>query len=407
MPNEFDPHESLHKMPCEKGLFGTVFEPALSVIVPTKNESGNIEMLLTRIEKAMNGTSTEVVFVDDSSDDTPEVICRVSDQYAGLVVSLLHRTPDQQTGGLGGAVIAGMQVAHAPFACVMDGDLQHPPELLPQLLEVARQKQADLVVASRRVAESKVSGLNVFRNLVSRGLDKIARIFFPKQLRGVSDPLTGFFLVRMSALDFEHMQPKGFKILLEILVRNPNLVKAEVPFHFGVRNAGKSKASTKEAIKYFNLLWSLRFGDSDFRFIKFALVGASGILVNSAALALASDGLRIYPLISAAIALVISTAVATVASTTWNFILTEWWVFKIRPNPEGRLKRFVLFFAMNLIALAFRDPIIYVLTNMLGMYLLLSNIISLTLLIVLRYLLADGFIWGKPKTKDSQVQVAP
>ena len=70
---------------------------------------------------------------------------------------------------------------------------------------------------------------------------------------------------------------------MEILVRNPDLVKAEVPFHFGVRFAGKSKASTKEAIKYFTLLWNLRFGDSDFRFIKFVLVGASGILVNSAA----------------------------------------------------------------------------------------------------------------------------
>ena len=399
MPNEFDPHESLQKTPCEKGLFGQPFEPALSIIVPTKNESGNIEMLLTRIEKAMAGASTEVVFVDDSSDDTPEVICRLSDRYPGLVVSMLHRQPEQQTGGLGGAVIAGMQAAHAPFACVMDGDLQHPPELLPQLMEAAVQKNADLVVASRRTAESKVSGLNLMRNLISRGLDQIARIFFPKQLRGVSDPLTGFFLVRMSAIDFEHMQPKGFKILLEILVRNPNLVKAEVPFHFGLRNAGKSKASTKEAIKYFNLLWSLRFGESDFRFIKFIAVGGSGILVNSAALALATDSLHIYYLVSAII--------ATVASTTWNFVLTEWWVFKIRPTSEGRLKRFLLFFVMNNIALLFRTPIIYVLTSVLGMYYLLSNFISLAILTVLRYLLADGFIWGKPKTKDAQIPVIP
>ena len=106
-------------------------------------------------------------------------------------------------------------------------------------------------------------------------------------------------------------------------------------------------------------------------------------------------------------AIVISTAIATVASTTWNFILTEWWVFKIRPNPEGRLKRFALFFVMNTVALLFRDPIIYVLTTVLGVYLLISNIISLALLIVLRYLLADGFIWGKPKIKDFQIQVVP
>jgi len=407
MSNEFSSLESSQKKPCEKGLFGTAFEPALSVIVPTKNESDNIEMLLSRIQKAMAGNSIEVVFVDDSSDDTSDVICKLSDRFSGLVITLLHRPPEQQTGGLGGAVIAGMQIAHAPFACVMDADLQHPPELLPQLLAVAEQKKADLVVASRRTAESQVSGLNLMRNLISRGLDGIARIFFPKQLRGVSDPLTGFFLVRLSAIDIEHMQPKGFKILLEILVRNPNLVKAEIPFHFGLRYAGKSKASTKEAIKYFSLLWALRFGDSDFRFIKFVVVGSSGILVNSAVLALVSDSLHIYPLLTAAVGIVISTAIATVASTTWNFILTEWWVFNNRPNPTGRLKRYGLFFVMNTVALLFRDPIIYVLTTLLGMYLVISNIISLALLTVLRYLLADGFIWGKSKSKDSQVQIVP
>ncbi|HMD88553.1 MAG TPA: glycosyltransferase family 2 protein [Anaerolineaceae bacterium] len=399
MQYEFNPHKSMQKQPCEKGLFGNSFEPVLSIIVPTKNESGNIEMLLRRIEKAMNGASTEVVFVDDSSDDTPKVICKLSNNYPSLVVSILHRLPEQQIGGLGGAVIAGMQVAHAPLACVMDGDLQHPPELIPQLLQVAEQKKADLVVASRRISESKVSGLNLMRDLISRGLDKIARIFFPKQLNGVRDPLSGFFLVRLSAVDFEHMQPKGFKILLEILVRNPDLVKAELPFHFAERYDGKSKASAKEAIKYFILLWNLRFSENDFRFIKFLVVGASGILVNSAALALATDSLHIYYLISAAI--------ATVASTTWNFALTEWWVFNNRPASEGRLKRFLLFFVMNNVALLFRTPIIYVLTSVLGMYYLLSNLISLAILTVLRYLLADGFIWGKPKTKDSQVQIAP
>ncbi len=78
----------------------------------------------------------------------------------------------------------------------MDGDLQHPPEMVPVLLETAIEKQADLVVATRRSDGSQVSGLSVARNLISRGLDLVARLFFMRRLHGVSDPLTGFFLVR-------------------------------------------------------------------------------------------------------------------------------------------------------------------------------------------------------------------
>ena len=78
----------------------------------------------------------------------------------------------------------------------------------------------------------------------------------------MSDPLTGFFLVRVKALDLGALKPKGFKILMEILVRNPKLRKAEVPFHFGERLAGQSKASTSEALKYLHLLWTMRFGEA-------------------------------------------------------------------------------------------------------------------------------------------------
>ena len=143
----------------------------------------------------------------------------------------------------------------------MDGDLQHPPELLPVLLKTAQEKQVDLVIATRRSQDSKVTGLNTARNQISRVLDLTARIFFPRQLRGVSDPLAGFFLVRVKALDLDALRPNGFKILLDIVVRNPKLTKAEVPFQFGERFAGESKASAAEAWKYLNLLLTLRLGE--------------------------------------------------------------------------------------------------------------------------------------------------
>ncbi len=371
-------------------------ELALSVIVPTRNEAGNVEMLLVSIEKACSGQPLEVIFVDDSTDNTPQVVERAALQFPGLNIRLIHRPIEGRVGGLGGAVVVGLRAAHAEYACVMDGDLQHPPELLPVLLNTAREKQADLVVATRRAVESKVTGLNITRNAISRSLDLVARGFFPRQLRGVSDPLTGFFLVRVKAIDLDALRPKGFKILLEILVRNPELRKAEVPFHFGERFSGQSKASASEAWKYLHLLWNMRFGESSLRFIGFAMVGLSGILVNSLALAFATEYLHIYYMISVAL--------ATVASTVWNFSLTEAFVYGAASQARGRLKRFGLFFIMNTIALSLRSPLIYVLTAVFGMYYLLSNLISLAALTILRFVLADNMIWGSPKTATAAVR---
>lgn len=361
--------------------------PALSVVIPTRNEAGNVLPLLSHLQEALKEVPAEVIFVDDSTDDTPAIVNSAVDQFGSLQVRLLHREPDQRTGGLGGAVTLGLQNARAEYACVMDGDMQHPPELVPVMLQTALEKNADIVVATRRSSESKVDGLNLARDLVSKGLDRIGRIFFPRQLRGVSDPLTGFFLVRIKALDLEALRPKGFKILLEILVRNPRLRKAEVPFVFGERLAGESKASVKEVFRYLNLLWTLRFGQGFGRFLGFALVGLSGIAVNSGILYLATDQLRIYYLISA--------AVATVGSTLWNFILTEALVYRKAKNSDGRFKRLGLFFVMNSIALAGRTPLIYVLTQNLGMHYVYSNLISLGILTVLRFALADNVIWKK------------
>jgi dolichol-phosphate mannosyltransferase len=370
--------------------------PSLTIIVPTKNESGNVAALLDRIAKAMGRTSTEVIFVDDSSDETPDIIRQNVERFTSVSVRLLHREPEERTGGLGGAVVLGMRAATAPYACVMDGDLQHPPELLPALLEKAVQSRSDLVVASRRAAESENSGLSFTRTLISRALDLIARIMFPRELRGVSDPLTGYFLVRLEAVDLDKLNPQGFKILLEILVRNPLLRKAELPFHFGERLSGKSKASSKEAFKYLNLLLTMRLGEKTLHFIEFATVGASGILVNTAALAFFTDLLHVYYLVSAVF--------ATVVSTTWNFALTELWVFGKRDGGAARLKRYALFFVMNNLALLLRGPIMFALTTWLGMYYLLSNLISLAILTVARYFMADSWIWGSPKNQQTELK---
>ncbi len=370
--------------------------PALTIIVPTKNEAGNVDMLLSRIQSAMEGISTEVVFVDDSTDHTPQVITRAVNQYGQLIVRLVHRNAEQRVGGLGGAVVAGMRAAQAEIACVMDGDLQHPPEIIPLMLEKIQEGQADLMVASRRVAESENQGLSPIRTFISKSLDLFGRILFPRQLRGVSDPLTGFFMLRVNAIDLDALHPQGFKILMEILVQNPQLRKGELPFRFGERLTGKSKASSKEAYKYLYLLLRLRFGEKAIHFMGFAIVGISGIFVNTLALAFFTSVVGIHYLVSAIF--------ATIFSTTWNFALTEYIVFGSRKNSAGRVKRYILFFAMNNLALLFRGPIMYALTTWLGIHYLISNLISLGLLVVLRFSLADSWIWGKSRSGKDAAQ---
>jgi dolichol-phosphate mannosyltransferase len=372
--------------------------PILTIVVPTRNEAGNIRPLLTNLRNAFYGTSIEVIFVDDSTDETPQVVEASVEQFPYQHVRLIHRPPEQRAGGLGTAVVAGLRAVKTEYACVMDGDLQHPAEVVPQLLKTAVEKKADLVVATRRNEKSQVTGLSATRNMISKGLDLVARLFFSRQLRGVSDPLTGFFLVRVKAVDLEALHPNGFKILMEILVRNPNLVKGEVPFHFGTRFSGESKASASEAWKYLNLLWSMRFGGSAFiRFVLFAGVGFSGIFVNSLAVYLVTDKLHIYYLYSAAL--------ATVASTVWNFALTEALVYRNQKRAKGMWGRFGLFFIMNSVALALRTPMIYLLTTLMGVYYVASNLISLVVLTVLRFLLADNLIWGQKSTKKSKIQL--
>ncbi len=368
----------------------------VSVIIPTRNEAGNVEKLLNSLRNVFYGTLIETIFVDDSTDDTPQIIEAARAHFPAQNIRLIHRLPEEQTGGLGGAVVVGLKAARADYACVMDGDLQHPPELVPVLLETAIEQQADLVVATRRSEGSRISGLSLARNLISHGLDLVARLFFLRPLHKVSDPLSGFFLLRLKALNVEALRPKGFKILLEILVRNPHLHKAEVPFHFGERFTGQSKASPTEAFRYLGQLWTLRFGEGSLRFIGFALVGFTGILVNSLFLFLATSGLHIYYLVSAAL--------ATVASTLWNFGLTEAIVYRARSRSAGRLGRLGLFFVVNVIALALRTPLIYLMTSLLGIFYVISNLVSLAVLTVLRFLIADKAIWGRVPSSSNNAK---
>jgi dolichol-phosphate mannosyltransferase len=375
----------------------------LSIILPTRNECANVEPLLLRLEQALKGVASEVIFVDDSTDDTPQEIRRVSEMVT-LPVKLIARPPGQRTGGLGGAVVAGFREARGTWLCVMDADLQHPPEKIVRLMRHAQDTASDLVIGSRFAEGASRPGLDHLRTAISNAFILSARVLFINQLRKITDPLTGFFLVRRDKIDLDQLQPNGFKILLEMIIQFPKLKVSELGFVMGPRHSGESKASVQEVMRYYRKLVELRFTRGNPRFIRFALVGLSGILVNNAVLVLFTEVFHVFYLLSAIF--------ATQVSTGWNFWLTESWVFNDRRQSRlARLtrtmwSRLIGFYAINNLLLIVRGPTISGLVEGLGLNYVLANLISIVLGTLLRYVAFDKLLWSSEQRVKTPVVTA-
>jgi dolichol-phosphate mannosyltransferase len=369
----------------------------LSVIIPTRNEAGNIDALLQRLAPVIVDLEAEVLFVDDSDDSTPRVIADASTWFHSPV-RLIHRNPGNRSGGLGGAVLEGIRQARGTYVVVMDGDLQHPPETIIDLLNQATTRSLDLVVASRYCENGDATAFNRVRATVSHASTVAAKLLFPGRLRYVNDPMSGYFLARRSAIQTESLRPNGFKILLEIIGRTPDLRIGSVPFVFGERFAEASKASLSEGIRLMRVLCALRFGPSISKFWRFGLVGVSGLVVNLLLLAFFTETVGLFYLVSLVL--------ATQGSTLWNFLLTETWVFKGRKQGSSKLSRATLFFLMNNLALLARGPMVFVMASLLGLNYLLANVASMAVILVLRFTIADSLIWkSSPRTSRASAPV--
>jgi dolichol-phosphate mannosyltransferase len=363
--------------------------PAISVVLPTLEEADNVALLVARLERVLPDLPIEIIFVDDSDDETPDAIRAIESTRA---VYLVHRKPEARVGGLGGAVVAGIRAARAPFVCVMDADLQHPPEILEEMYAEAMETASDVVVASRFCKGGDKGRFSRIRSALSKLSTRAAVMLFPTRLWHVTDPMSGCFLVRRDALDLDRLRPRGFKILLEILVRTPGLRVSEVPFGFGERHAGHTKASAKEAFRYARLLGRLELGQLSARFGRFTIVGLTGLVVNTVLLAAFTGVAGIYYAAAAIL--------ATQGSTLWNFVLTEKWVFGGREHRMSRGRRAFAFFTMNNLALLLRIPLLVLLTSTLGVNYLVSNILSLVALALVRFGVADVWIWAKAQRRE-------
>lgn len=364
----------------------------LSLIVPTFNEGPNVRELLRRLADTLDSSVYEVVFVDDSTDDTPDII-RAAAADSAAPVRLIHR--ERPVGGLGGAVVEGIRAASHDWCLVMDGDLQHPPEVIPQLLARAARGDTDVVVASRYVDGGTSDGLaNAVRTTVSRASTLLTKAMFPRKLNGCSDPMTGFFLLRRSTVDLESLQPRGFKILLEILARR-QLRVSEVPFAFAPRFAGESKASFTQGMRFLTQLTMLRFG----RMSAFAIVGGLGALANLAIM---------WALVAVHMPYVWAAVVASVITIVANFLALEYLVFADMRADSGRMwHRFVKSFTFNGIEAIVRIPLIAVLVERAHIPSVIAAAVTLIAAFVVRFVFHALVVYAPKKRRAEAAALAP
>ncbi|ASA78642.1 glycosyltransferase [Thermococcus sp. 5-4] len=350
----------------------------ISVIVPTYNERENLEELFDRISRALEGYDYEIIIVDDDSPDrTWEFAQELSERYP---VKVIRRTEEK---GLSSAVIRGFREASGDVFVVMDADLQHPPEVIPKLLK-AIENGADIAIASRYVPGGGVRNWYWYRKLISKGAIMIGRLALPK-IRNVKDPVSGFFALRREVVEGVTLNPVGFKILMEILIKGKYGKVAEVPFTFGLRKAGESKLGTKTMLNYLRHVYRLMRWEGELdRLIKFTLVGLSGVFVNEGFLWLFVSGFGWDKIL----ANVPATELAILNNFTWN----DLWTFRdLKRKP---LWRRLLTFHIAALTGAVVQWLIYAGLVYLGLYYLVANLIGIVVSFVVRFLVNRHVTWG-------------
>ena len=231
--------------------------PELSLIIPTFNEGENIQEIVSILVELLDRTIPDdyelIVVDDDSPDRTWELARELISTYPQLRV--IRRETER---GLSTAVIRGWQAARGEILGVIDADLQHPPEILLQLWAEMNQG-AELAVASRNIAGGGVSEWSLVRRLLSRGAQLLGLIILPEVIGRLSDPMSGYFMVRRSTIANQQLSPVGYKILIEVVARCQIQQIAETGYVFRERRIGASKVTWKQYVEYVQHLIRLRY----------------------------------------------------------------------------------------------------------------------------------------------------
>jgi dolichol-phosphate mannosyltransferase len=375
---------------------------AFSLIIPTYNESKNVAKIVAQLTQLLDGFMPgdyELILVDDNSpDQTWQVAQDLTAQYPQLKV--MRR---EQERGLSSAVIRGWQVAKGGILGVIDADLQHPPETLLQLL-AKMQAGADLAVASRHVEGGGVSDWSLARRILSRGAQVLGLLILPNVVGRVSDPMSGYFMVKRYAIAGPHLNPVGYKILLEVIGRGNVGEIAEVGYVFQEREEGESKVTWKQYVAYLGHLARLRSRGRlgrlrhQFpmgRFIRFGLVGLSGVFVDMAIFWVLRENLGLALTRSA----ILSAEVAVFNNFLWN---DAWTFADISSTQKGWTLRFKRFLKFNLICLGgliLNVLLVNLLFNVFGVNEYLAKLIAIAIVTAWNFWLNLKLSWRVTEVK--------
>jgi len=359
----------------------------LSLVIPTYNEGKNVQKIVRLLSQQLDAAlpeAYELIVVDDNSPDrTWEIAQEIMPDYPQLRV--MRRVEER---GLSTAVIRGWQAARGEVLGVIDADLQHPPELLLKLWgEIKR--GGDLAVASRHVEGGGVSDWSVIRRFLSRGAQTLGLIILPEVIGRVSDPMSGYFMVRRRCIAGRTLSPLGYKILIEVLARGKVPWIGEVGYVFQEREEGESKVTSKQYIDYLRHLVRLRFSLGPIaRFFRFGLVGFSGVFVDLGVF---------YLLRSQDAGLTSSAAISGELAIINNFLWNDFWTFgdisSLQPGKRQRIKRLLKFNIICLAGLALNVLIVNFFFNILGINEYVAKLIAIAAVTVWNFWLNLKLSW--------------
>jgi dolichol-phosphate mannosyltransferase len=374
----------------------------LSLVVPTYNEAGNVVLLVEKLTGLLDRicpNDYELIIVDDDSpDQTWEIARSLLSEYPNLRV--MRRTAER---GLSTAVIRGWQASRGRLLGVIDGDLQHPPEVLEKLLgELV--SGCDLALASRHVVGGGISEWSVFRRMTSRGAQILGLMIAPQVVGRVSDPMSGYFMVRRSSVTNQILNPQGYKILLEILARGEIEQVSEVGYVFQERQDGESKVTWRQYVEYLQHLVRLR-SDGRLekfqerfpigRFLKFGVVGFSGVFVDLGVFWILSNGFGL----AAVTATILSAEVAVLNNFIWN----DRWTFGDRsiqqPGIRSMVRRFLKFNVLCLLGIVLQGTLVGLMSNVAGVPAIGAKLLAIGLVMLWNFWINLKLSWRVTDTK--------
>ena len=323
----------------------------ISVIIPTYNEADNMRLIIPELSNLFlrENMKCEIIVVDDNSPDgTAGIVAELGERYP---VRVHVRRGDR---GLSRAVIKGFELAEGDICVVMDADLSHPIEEIPAMVRPIMEDKCDATVGSRYIPGGGSESWGLLRKIISRGAG-----FLAKGVSSLTDPTSGFMAVRKSIIEGVSLDPLGWKIVLEVVVKaKPKVL--EIPIIFADRRRGESKLGLRAQIDYIHHLWRLYAfkHPAISQFFRFCLVGLSGFLVDTAVLVTLVDMLSLDPRFAAVFAFSVA--------VTWNYIFNRRWSFEF-----GKYTRvshsYVSFVSICLIGLGVRIGVMHLLIEFAGM----------------------------------------